>query len=81
MSLNARLDDWIIQGIKKENDIINHSLSQIRSCVKQSKTVYLNQLVLRIQSDWRLLAFESQDSYYKLNCYESIQKKYTSKKY
>ena len=30
ISLYARLDDWIIFSLKKENDVINQSLKEIK---------------------------------------------------
>jgi len=33
MGLFEKLNDWIIFGLKKENDVINESLKEIKNCI------------------------------------------------
>jgi hypothetical protein len=34
IGLYARLDDWIIFGLKNENQIINQKIDEIKDCVQ-----------------------------------------------
>lgn len=48
MGLFEKLNDWIIFGLKKENDVINQSLKEIQNCVNNQIKYQVRDLKLKI---------------------------------
>lgn len=48
MGLFEKLNDWIIFGLKKENDVINESLKEIKNCINNQIKCQVKYLKLKI---------------------------------
>ena len=46
--LYIKLDDWIVYGLKKENDIINETIDSIKKSIYNLKPCYIKDFNLNI---------------------------------
>ena len=46
--LYVKLDDWIVYGLKNENDVINECIDSIKKSINNQKSCYIKNFNLKI---------------------------------